>query len=238
MLSGFWAFIVLTGMLLLPGWAMLAISGAWRKWNGLRQWIVALGLSIAFYPVLFYVLRAAAPFLTLGPYKMGALLLAAAAVTGWSLRGHWREQFSFDRLEWAAMAVFGMTLFTRFWIIREHPYPAWSDSLHHTLLTQLTAVQGQLGHFVQELPRDPVDPECHQLVCVQVREVGPRGAHEVRRYSVDAERNSVVGVGDAEPQLPHLTNPIGTHAVDTERDCVVGIGHVEAQLRYLSYEVW
>jgi hypothetical protein len=37
-----------------------------------------------------------------------------------------------------------MTLFTRFWIIRDHPYPSWSDSLHHSLLTQLTAVQGQL----------------------------------------------------------------------------------------------
>jgi len=72
------------------------------------------------------------------------LLLACAAVTGWRMRGHWKEQFAFDRFEWIAIAIFGMTLFTRFWIIRDHPYPAWSDSLHHALLTQLTAVQGKL----------------------------------------------------------------------------------------------
>jgi hypothetical protein len=136
--------LVLGGMLILPGWALLAISRTWRQWHGLQRWIVAAGLSIAFYPVLFYGLRWARPFLTLGPYKMGALLLAMAAVVVWRMRGHWREQFAFDRLEWVAIGVFGVTLFTRLWVIREHPFPAWSDSLHHTLLTQLTAVQGAL----------------------------------------------------------------------------------------------
>jgi hypothetical protein len=136
--------LVLGAMLTLPGWALLAISRTWRQWHGLQRWIVAAGLSIAFFPVLFYGIRCARPFLTLGPYKMAALLLAMAAVVAWRMRRHWREQFAFDRLEWAAIGVFGVTLFTRFWVIREHPFPAWSDSLHHTLLTQLTAVQGAL----------------------------------------------------------------------------------------------
>ena len=144
MLTGFRLAIVLVGMLTLPGWAMLAISNTWRRWQGLQRWIVAVGLSIAFYPVFFYGLRSLLPFLTVGPYKMGTLLLIAAVVVAWRLRGHWREQFTFEPLEWVAVAVFGMTLFTRFWIIREHPYPAWVDSLHHTILTQLTAQQGGL----------------------------------------------------------------------------------------------
>lgn len=136
--------IVLIALLTLPGWAMLVISNTWRQWPGLQRWIVAIGLSIAFYPVFFYGFRSVLPFLTMGPYKMGALLLAAAALVAWRLRGHWREQFAFDRIEWLAIAVLGMTLFTRLWIIREYPFPAWSDSLHHTLLTQLTAQQGKL----------------------------------------------------------------------------------------------
>jgi len=136
--------IVLIAMLALPGWAMLAVSNTWRQWAGLQRWIVAVGLSIAFYPVLFYGLRSALPFLTLGPVKMGVLLLAAAVVIAWRLRGHWKEQFTFERLEWLAIAVFGMTLFSRFWFSHLHPFPAWSDSLHHTLLTQLTAQQGRL----------------------------------------------------------------------------------------------
>jgi hypothetical protein len=131
-------------MLILPGWAALSLSSLWREWRTLQRWIVAVGLSIAFYPALFYGMRSVLPFLTLGPYKMGALLVASAALIAWRMRRHWREQFALDELEWIAVAVFAMTLFTRFWIIRDYQYPAWSDSLHHALLTRLTAVQGQL----------------------------------------------------------------------------------------------
>jgi len=136
--------IVLIAMFTLPGWALLTLNDNWRQWRGLQRWIVAVAISIACYPVLFYGVRATLPFLTLGPYKMVALLIACAAVIGWRMRRQWKEQFTFDRLEWVAIGVLGMTLFTRFWIIRDHPYPAWSDSMHHALLTQLTAVQGKL----------------------------------------------------------------------------------------------
>jgi hypothetical protein len=136
--------LVLMSMLTLPGWAVLTLNDAWRQWRGVQRWVVAVGISIACYPVLFYGLRSVFPFLTLGPYKMSALLLVFGAVIVRRMRGHWREQFTFDQLEWVALAIFGMTLFTRIWIIRDHPYPAWSDSLHHTLLTQLTATQGKL----------------------------------------------------------------------------------------------
>jgi hypothetical protein len=114
-------------------------------------------LSIAFYPVFFYSTRSVLPFLTLGPYKMGALLLGFAAVTAWRMRRQWKEQFALDKLEWTAVAIFGMTLFTRFWIIRGHPYPAWSDSLHHALLTRLTAVQGQLPKTMEPYFPIPLD---------------------------------------------------------------------------------
>ncbi len=135
---------VLILMFTLPGWAMLAIKDSWRQWSALQRWCIAISASIAFYPVLFYVARFALPFLTLGPYKLGALLIACSAFIAWRMRTEWRETFAFEQTEWIAIALFGMTLFTRFWIIRDHPYPAWSDSLHHTLLTQLTATQGQL----------------------------------------------------------------------------------------------
>jgi hypothetical protein len=135
---------VLVGMLTLPGWMALTFHRSWQQWRGLQRWIVAVGISIAFYPVFFYSIRSLFPFLTLGPYKMSGLLFVCAAVVGWRMRKDWREQLAFDRLEWLAIGILGITLFTRFWIIRDRPYPAWSDSLHHTLLTQLTAVQGHL----------------------------------------------------------------------------------------------
>ncbi|MEM7129787.1 MAG: hypothetical protein AAF702_25870 [Chloroflexota bacterium] len=52
-------------------------------------------------------------------------------------------------LEWAALLVFGWTLVTRLWIAHQYPIPAWSDSFHHTLITQLTAEGGQLPHSLE-----------------------------------------------------------------------------------------
>jgi len=135
---------VLASLYLLPGWALLALSGIWRYWAGLQRWIVAVSLSIAFYPIFFYGLRFAFPWLTIGPYKLAVSLTIFAIIIVWKLHNDWKQHFVLDGLEVAALIIFGLTLFTRFWVISDRPYPAWSDSLHHTLLTQLTAINGQL----------------------------------------------------------------------------------------------
>lgn len=144
MLADLRLILALTAMLTLPGWAALSVTGSWRRWQGLQRWIVAVSISIALYPALFYILRSVLPSLVLGPYHIGGLLLVCAAVVGVRMRKHWRELLAFDQLEWIAIAIFCLTLLTRLWIIHDYLYPAWSDSLHHTLLTQLTAEQGQL----------------------------------------------------------------------------------------------
>ncbi len=141
--------IALVAMLILPGWAILSLGQRCREWDTLQRWCLAVGVSVAFYPVLFYATRAILPFFQWGPNKIAILLLACAGMLAWRLCVNWREQFAFERLEWIALAVFGMTLFTRFWIIRDQPFPAWTDSLHHTLLTQLTAISGRLPSDMQ-----------------------------------------------------------------------------------------
>ncbi|MBN1878176.1 MAG: hypothetical protein JXA33_28410 [Anaerolineae bacterium] len=156
-ITEWWICPLILGMLLLPGWAILASSGLWRHWQGLQRWIVALGLGIAFYPILFYFARWVVPFLTFGPYKLMALLTVCAGVIAWNLRHDWRAQFDLASSEWIALGIVGVTLLTRFWILRDHPYPAWTDSLHHTLLTQLTAVNGQLPLTLEPYSPVPLD---------------------------------------------------------------------------------
>jgi hypothetical protein len=75
----------------------------------------------------------------------------------WRMRDEWRAQIAFEPLEWAALALLGAILFTRLWIIRDHPFPAWSDSLHHTLLTRLTATRGQLPFTLEPYAPIPLD---------------------------------------------------------------------------------
>lgn len=156
-ISEWWICPLILGMFLLPGWAILAFSSLWQHWQGLQRWIVALGLGIAFYPVLFYFARWLVPFLTFGPYKLLGLLAVCAGVIAWNLRHNWRTQFDFAPSEWIALGIVGTTLLTRFWILRDHPYPAWTDSLHHTLLTQLTALNGQLPTTLEPYAPIPLD---------------------------------------------------------------------------------
>jgi hypothetical protein len=151
---------VLIAVFTVPGWFLLTVGDAWKEWPGLQRWVVATGLSIAFYPVLFYWVRLV-PWLTLGPYKMGGLLLAFGAAVAWKQRRDWRSLLDLNGLEWLAVAAIAMTLFTRFWMVRGLPYPAWSDSLHHALLTHLTAVQGRLPATME--PYFPVLLDAYNL---------------------------------------------------------------------------
>lgn len=151
------AALVLLVALLIPGWFLLALTGLGRARPALSLWLIALGAGVAFYPVLFYGVRSLLPMLTLGPYKSAALLVGMALVAGWLLRARWRSLVRLEPLEWGAVAVFGFTLGTRFYFVRERPVPAWSDSLHHTLLTELTAVQGRLPATLDPYLPIPLD---------------------------------------------------------------------------------
>lgn len=140
-----------------PGWTLLALSEGWREWPGLQRWIVAAGLGIVSYPLLFYGLRLLLPGVALGPMTLAALLLAGAGFTAWRLRRDWHEIVRFAPLEWAALGVFGLTLGTRLWMAHRYPFPAQADSLHHVLLTQLTAEQGRLPSTLEPYFPIPLD---------------------------------------------------------------------------------
>jgi hypothetical protein len=135
--------LVVLAAIFLPGSAILALSGD-RRWTGLQQLFVATGLGLAIYPILFYLTRALLPQLALGRWLLAGLLLLALLITLW---GIWRGRLfrsRLERLEWVALAVLGLTLASRFWFAYDYPFPAWSDSLHHVLLTDLTAAAGRL----------------------------------------------------------------------------------------------
>ena len=138
--------IILTtlAITLLPGWALLSITGYWRKWNVLARWFLAISLGIAFWPILYYLSRAILPMMRIGTNKLIVLLLVFAVIIVWKLKGEWKEQFKFDKADLPVFFVLALTLFTRFVMIEKYPYPSWTDSLHHTLITDLTATTGKL----------------------------------------------------------------------------------------------
>jgi hypothetical protein len=187
--------LALVSLFTLPGWALLAIGDQWRAWAPLQRWCLAICLSLALYPVLFYVARLV-PGLTLGPLKLCVILAGCGVWAVWRLRGHWRDQLRFDWLEWLGIGLIALTLLTRFWIVRVEPYPAWTDSLHHTLLTTLTAAQGRLPINLD--PYFPIPLDLYHLglyaVSGSVQMLSGTPAHTALLWSAQA-LNGLCGLG-------------------------------------------
>ena len=134
----------LSALFFLPGAALLFVGEAWRLWDGLQRYIVAVGLSIALVPLLFYTVDFWLPWVRLGRWMPALLLLLATALVVWGVRRHGVEAVRIDGYEWAAVGLILLTLISRFWVLADYPYPAWTDSLHHSLMTRLVAEQGVL----------------------------------------------------------------------------------------------
>ena len=148
-------------MLIIPGWAILAATNLWRKFDVIERWIFAVGLSIAFYPILYYLTRAIFPTMRIGQNKLLVLLTSLFVFTVWLLRHNWREQFKFGKYGGPFLFILAVTLLTRFWLAHNYPYPAWTDSLHHMLLTDLVATTGKLPFNLQ--PYAPTNLDQYHL---------------------------------------------------------------------------
>ncbi len=180
--------LTIGAILTIPGWALLTLGDTWRVWRPLQRWCLAVSLSIAFWPILFYWTSRVLPAAALDARSTLFLLLGLAGWTVFRLRHHLRRQLILDRLEWLAMAVFAATLATRFWVVRGDPYPAWTDSLHHTILTQLTASAGRLP--ISMLPYFPISLDQYHLglyaLTAVVRWGAQQPAHEALLYTAQA----------------------------------------------------
>lgn len=132
-----------------PGWALLSLRGAWRAWAPLQAWAVALSLGVAFYPVLFFLLRLLPQGFAFNRASATGLVALLALFSAFRLRRDLRAIVRFSPLEWLAVAVIATTVGTRAWVAHLEPFPAWTDSLHHVLLTELTAKQGRLPESME-----------------------------------------------------------------------------------------
>ena len=131
-------------LLAVPGWAVLVAAPAWRRLPALQAWALALSLGIAFWPVLFTVAGAVPGVPPLGRGALLAVLAVAALAVIAGLRRAQLAPLRLVRLEQIALLVVLATLATRAIVAHEHPFPAWSDSVHHVVLTELTARAGRL----------------------------------------------------------------------------------------------
>lgn len=148
-------------MLLLPGWTLLSIGQYWKRWEPLQRWFLALSLGIAVYPVMFYVARVVIPFLHIGQNKLLVFIGVCSAIVIYCYRKVWKDQFKLGEKTVWVLFILLITMATRFFLAHQYPYPAWTDSLHHSINTKLVMINGQLPYTM--MPYDPADLSVYHL---------------------------------------------------------------------------
>lgn len=153
--------LVISAIVLIPGWAIISISNFWRKWDPLQRWFLAMCFGIAFWPILYYVTRSIFPSLRIGSNKLVVILLFFVILTVLNLRKKWKEQFLLGDKFWVIIGILLVTLSTRLIIAYKFPYLAGDDSLHHSIITNLVATTGKLPYTL--LPFDSANLNHYHL---------------------------------------------------------------------------
>jgi hypothetical protein len=140
------AWLALTGLLfVLPGWVLL--GGLWADWQAFfvgQKLGLAIGVSLALYPVLFLWTYLAGlrlgVFYAILPAGIALVFLLNRLVL--RFRKDRSFSFSFPRPQFnladlAYVLIVGLIFAVRFYIARPLYLPLWGDSYQHTVITQL-----------------------------------------------------------------------------------------------------
>jgi hypothetical protein len=151
-----WVGLLALTMLLfvVPGWAILALLGPQRRLAWTARLGLAVGASLAIYPVLIL-------WTSLLGLRLGALYAILPVVVGlvvlvwcyrdWRPRWGWRALHAWARSDslWpdlALLAVLALVFGVRLLVIRSLDAPLWGDGYQHTMITQLLVDNGGLFH--------------------------------------------------------------------------------------------
>lgn len=169
-LAGFRVSILSAVLFLVPGYALLALARPRMDLGPLEGLIVSAGLSVAVVPLLLYFCSLAG--IQLNSFSVGAIFILLGALALWRSLPQMRRMVGNPRLRWArrewrvrlgevrslwtggitegqafytALAlVFLMAFLVRFYVVKDLIVPPGSDSVHHTMITQLLVDNGGL----------------------------------------------------------------------------------------------
>lgn len=155
--------IVLAGIAVFfcPGYALLVVLKRQKDLALIEMLCVAGGLSIVVVPLMLYATTYLG--IELVPWQVMVALSIAGAICLWDGQrrfSYWRSQRGQRPRETDLVypllgMVCTMTLFARIWMVRDIDYPLWTDSYHHTVITQLISDVGKIPSSYR--PYAPVD---------------------------------------------------------------------------------
>jgi len=147
--------LLATALFLLPGYALSVLFLPKSKFDIAQRLIVSTGLSIAFYP-LFLLFCTLVGF-KVNAFKSAVVLVIFSGIAMYSLvkesakRLHRQAEVSLktfaigiDHIYPLLIFIFVLSLGVRLFIVRDLPVAMWTDSYHHTLISQLIAERGYI----------------------------------------------------------------------------------------------
>jgi hypothetical protein len=155
LLGGAWLILPLLALFTLPGYLLYGLLPFESEAEPLEHLALVVGLSLALVPlallfcsVLGIVLNGTRVFIAAVALSIGALWRLAS--TGFGDLRRWLR--SADRpFIVAFLFIFFVSLVVRFLHIRNLVVPAWIDSVHHTLITQLIVAVGGVPQSYEPL---------------------------------------------------------------------------------------
>ncbi len=144
--------VATTALCVLPGWALLAWLTPGERFPWAARLGIAVGLSLAIYPIL--ILWTGLAGLRLGPLYAWLPAVAAVVVLARRYRA-WRPYQGWAALrQWARSealwpdivlaAVLSLVFGVRLLLVRALDVPLWGDSYQHTMMAQLLVDNGGL----------------------------------------------------------------------------------------------
>lgn len=130
-------------LLLVPGLALVLLLRPFDDLDMLQTIVLGVITSLALFPLLlFWVGLFGGRW---SPWLVRLFLVLCAALIIWRLgrpARPWLESALPSTV--ALAAIFLLALATRLYLIKGIPYPAWVDSYHHTIITQVTLDTGRV----------------------------------------------------------------------------------------------
>lgn len=139
-------------LFLLPGYAVLLLLSP--EFSLVQRLIASPGVSLALFPLilLFYTLTG----VRVDRLQLNVLMLGFGGIILGGTIDRIRRGTNIKTLlsgmdPWyhALLLIFAISLTVRLLIVRDLSFPLWTDSYHHTLISQLIAERGQVPHSLR-----------------------------------------------------------------------------------------
>ncbi len=143
--------ILLTiALFLLPGYVLFILFLSKSEFDVIQRLIISTCLSIVFYPLL--LLACTLVKFKMDAFRAAAMLAILGGIVLWSLVKEKRGQpikapfksLAINPIYFLLLFIFALSLGVRLFIVRDLPAPMWTDSYHHTLISQLIIERGYI----------------------------------------------------------------------------------------------